>query len=161
MNAEYIEALSDDEFLRRGQPFLPGSGQDAGVRVLAPDLKTRVKRLKEVCEQVEFLYQGKIELDVDAVRPGRRVADAAEALLAAEAALDACPSFSRDGRSKRRWKPSSEQHGWKPRPVLRCRSASAISGKTQHAAAFPMLAALGRERSLARLRDAIAQLEHA
>jgi glutamyl/glutaminyl-tRNA synthetase len=36
----------------------------------------------------------------------------------------------------------------------------AISGKTQTPPLFPMLAALGRERSLARLRDAIALLTH-
>src|SRR5262249_39510041 len=58
MNAEYVRGLSDDEFLRRVQPFLPGPGQEAALRALAPELKTRVRRLKEICDQVEFLYQG-------------------------------------------------------------------------------------------------------
>src|SRR5207247_11326614 len=62
LNGEYIKELSDDEFLLRAQAYLPGPGQERGLRILAPELKTRVKRLRQVCEQVEFLYQGKLEL---------------------------------------------------------------------------------------------------
>jgi glutamyl-tRNA synthetase len=43
---------------------------------------------------------------------------------------------------------------WKPRPFFMSIRV-AISGKTQTPPLFPMLAALGRERSLTRLRDAI------
>src|SRR5437763_8710611 len=68
MNAEYIKALSPDEFLERAAPFLPGPGEDTALRILAPELQTRVKRLKDVCEQAEFLYQGKLELDADVLR---------------------------------------------------------------------------------------------
>jgi glutamyl/glutaminyl-tRNA synthetase len=46
---------------------------------------------------------------------------------------------------------------WKPRQFL-MPVRVAISGKTQTPPLMPMLAALGRERALARLRDAIALL---
>src|SRR4030088_2280893 len=48
MNGKYIEALDDQEFLHRVHPFLHGFGQEGPLRILAPHLKTRVKRLKEV-----------------------------------------------------------------------------------------------------------------
>ena len=50
-----------------------------------------------------------------------------------------------------------EQRAWKPRPFL-MPVRVAISGKTETPPLMSMLAALGRERSLARLRDAIALL---
>jgi glutamyl-tRNA synthetase len=160
MNGKYIEALSDDEFLRRAAPFLPGPGQEDALRVLAPHLKTRVKRLKEVCAQVEFLYAGRIDLDrAMLAAQGGASPTALEALLAAEAALDspAAASFTEDA-VKDALEGEQARHGWKPKPFL-MPVRVAISGKTQTPPLFPMLAALGRERSLTRLRDAIDLLE--
>jgi glutamyl-tRNA synthetase len=156
MNGEYIKALSDDEFLSRAAPFLPGPEPDPGLRVLAPELKIRVRRLKEVCEQVEFLYQGKLDLDASlftAATPSPH-----DALLASEAALDALPD---DGFTiaavETALEAAREKHDWKKGPFygpIRI----ALTGKTRTPPNFAILAALGRERSLARLRDAIAQL---
>src|SRR5258706_14864850 len=103
MNGKYIEALSDDEFLSRAASFLPGPGQEHALRTLAPHLKTRVKRLKEVCDQVEFLYLGRIELDREMLASqGAASPTALDALLAAEAALDAptLDSFTEDAIEK-------------------------------------------------------------
>jgi glutamyl-tRNA synthetase len=160
MNAEYIKSLSDDEFLRRSQVFLPGPGQEDALRVLAPHLKTRVKRLKEVCDQVEFLYQGELDLDREVLaKQGSASPTALEALLAAEAALDSAPDFSTEGLQAA-LESEMARREWKPRPFLMPLRV-AISGKTQTPPLFPMLAALGRERSLPRVRDAIALLTHA
>src|ERR687885_684676 len=157
MNGEYIKNLSDEDFLRRSQPFLPGPGQEDALRVLAPPLKTRVKRLKEVCDQVEFLYQGELDLDRQVLaKQGSAAPTALDALLAAEAALDAASSFSTEG-VQAALEGEMARREWKPRPFL-MPVRVAISGKTQTPPLFPMLAALGRERSLARLRDAIALL---
>jgi glutamyl-tRNA synthetase len=159
LNGEYIRELDDDEFLRRVQPFLPGPGQEAGLRALAPDLKTRVKRLGQVCEQIEFLYQGKLELDVaqfDVPRPA--TPPPLEALVAAETALE---TLEDEGFSvaaiEAALEAERERHDWKKGPFygpIRI----ALTAKTQTPPNYSMLAALGRERSLARLRDAIALL---
>ncbi len=159
MNGEYIQRLSDAEFLDRVQPFLPGPGQESALRLLAPHLKTRVKRLKEVCDQVEFLYQGKLDLERDLlVRQGSATGapTALEALLAAEAALDSLPVFT-ESAIEAALHAEQARREWKPRPFL-MPIRVAISGKTQTPPLFPMLAALGRERTLVRLRDAIALL---
>jgi glutamyl-tRNA synthetase len=161
MNGKYIEALSDEEFLRRIQPFLPGPGQDQALRVLAPHLKTRVKRLKDVCDQVEFLYQGQLDLDRTLFGSGPResVPSVVEALRAAEGALDSLEDG--DGFSEEAIKGALEaeqaRRGWKAAPFFGP-IRIALTAKTKTPPNFPMLAALGKERSLARLRDALAVL---
>ncbi len=160
MNGKYIEALSDDEFLRRASSFLPGRGQEEALRVLAPHLKTRVKRLKEVCEQVEFLYLGRIDLDREMLAAQGSVAPTAlDALLAAEAALDAptLESFTEDEIEKV-LQHERIRHEWKPQPFF-MPIRVAVSGKRKTPPLTPMLAALGKERTLRRLRDAIDLLE--
>jgi glutamyl-tRNA synthetase len=159
MNGEYIKELDDDEFLRRLQPFLPGPGREDGLRILAEDLKTRIKRLNQVGEQVEFLYEGKLDVDIALFGAQREaVPTPLEALLAVESVLEpldgACFSVQ---AIESALDAERQRHGWKPGPFygpIRI----ALTGKTRTPPNFSMLAALGRERSLARLRDAIALL---
>jgi glutamyl-tRNA synthetase len=154
MNGKYIEALSDAEFLRRVDPFLPGPGQEDGLRILAPHLKTRVKRLKEVCDQVEFLYLGELDLDRESMlKQGAASPTALEALMAAESVLGGVSDYSTE-TVQAALEGEMGRREWKPRPFFMSIRV-AISGKTQTPPLFPMLAALGRERSLTRLRDAI------
>jgi glutamyl-tRNA synthetase len=157
LNGEYIRDLSDDDFLGRIQPFLPGAGQEDGLRVLAPHLKTRLKRLGEVCDQVEFLYQGKLDLD-PALFGKAATPSPVDALLAVETALDALDAASFDEANiESALEAERIKHDWKKGPFygpIRL----ALTAKTQTPPNFPMLAALGKDRSLARLRDAIAVL---
>lgn len=161
LNGKYIEALSDDEFLARIQPFLPGSGHEAGLRALAPHLKTRVKRLKDVCDQVDFLFQGDLEMDRELFGSKPAQPTPLEALAAIEAALEPLsPDEFSESDVERALDAERERRGWKPGPFygpLRI----ALTAKTRTPPNFPMLAALGKERSLARLREAIALLTHA
>jgi glutamyl-tRNA synthetase len=161
MNGKYIEALSDADFLSRATPYLSASGQEEALRVLAPHLKTRVKRLKEVCEQVEFLYQGDIELDAALFVTKANVEPTPlDALVALEATLDAVANadFTEAG-VEAALDAERQRRNWKPGPFygpLRI----ALTGKTRTPPNFPMLAALGKTRSLARLHQAIALLTH-
>jgi glutamyl-tRNA synthetase len=161
MNGKYIEALTDDELLSRSASFLPGPGQETGLRILAPHLKTRMKRLKDIGEQVEFLYQGDLELDRELfATKGTPDPAPLEALVALEAALDSIPSERFDEATvESTLDAERERRQWKPGPFygpLRI----ALTGKTRTPPNFPMLAALGKERSLARLRQAISLLTH-
>ena len=159
LNGEYIKALSDDELVTRAAPFLPGPGQEAGLRVLAPELKTRLRRLIEICDQVEFLYQGKLDLDVTLFGTGNP--SPAEALMAVEAALEHVPADAFTAENiETALEAARVEHDWKKGPFFGPIRV-AITGKTRTPPNFPMLAALGKERSLARLRDAIAQLSQA
>ncbi|MGI9144982.1 MAG: glutamate--tRNA ligase [Chloroflexota bacterium] len=157
MNGKYIEALDDDEFLRRAAPFLPGPDQQQSLRILAPHLKTRVKRLKDVGEQVDFLYVGALDLDRETLAgQGGAAPTAADSLLAAEAVLGGLEDFS-TGAVKDALEAEQARRGWKPKPFF-MPIRVAISGKTHTPPLFPMLAALGKQRSLQRLGAALALL---
>jgi glutamyl-tRNA synthetase len=157
LNGEYIKDLSDEEFVRRVQPFLPTASVDPGLMALAPALKTRTRRLNEVCDQVEFLYQGKLELDVALFKSGTTPSPR-EALVGVESALESLPPESFDVATlETALEAAREQHGWGKGPFYGP-VRIALTGKTSTPPNFDMLAALGRDRSLARLRDAIAQL---
>jgi glutamyl-tRNA synthetase len=154
MNGKYIEALPDDELLERARPFLPGPGQEDALRILAPHLKTRVKRLAQVCEQVEFLYVSELDIEPELLaKQGAAEPAAIDALLAAETTLRGVEPYT-DAAIEAAFDADRAQRGWKPRPYF-MPIRVAISGKTQTPPLFPMLAALGRERSLGRLRSAI------
>jgi glutamyl-tRNA synthetase len=113
-----------------------------------------VKRLKQVCDQVDFLYTGKLELDRELLAgQGSAAPTAAESLIAAETALDKLEHFSTHAVEAALDDERTRQ-GWKPRPFF-MPIRVAISGKAHTPPLAPMLAALGKARSLARLRDGI------
>jgi glutamyl-tRNA synthetase len=157
LNGQYIQELSDEEFLRRAEPFLPGPGQHKGLRILAPTLKTRVKRLKQVGEMVEFLFQGDLEVDRELLaKQGSASPTAHQALVAAEAALEHLDPFT-TAQIDVALHAEKDRHAWKPGPFFGS-IRTAITGKTATPPLMEMIAALGRERTLARLRDAVVAL---
>jgi glutamyl-tRNA synthetase len=154
MNNQYLQRLSDDEFLERVRPFLPGSGEDAGMRIMAPHLKERIHRLIHVREQVEFLFADDLDVETDVLlKQGNEATPAAEACLAAAHVLRHVEPYTEDAIGAA-LAAEVERRGWK-RGAFYMPIRVAISGKTKTPPLFPMLAALGRERTLLRLRDAI------
>jgi glutamyl-tRNA synthetase len=156
MNGQYIQRLDHAEFLRRIEPFLPRPGQTEALRVMAPHLKERVKRLCQVREQLEFLYTDELDLDADLLAKQGSPAgpSAADALRTAIEALASVDSFDEPTVDTALKDELSRHDGWKPRffymPIR-----VAVSGKTQTPPLVPMLAALGQDRTLFRLRDAL------
>ena len=157
MNNQHIQLLTDHDLLRRLQPFLPGPGQEDALRIMAPVLKPRLKRLSEVREQLEFLYVDAVEGDPELLRKqGSEATPALEALRVAESVLRDVEPFS-TGVIEQALDQEVDRRGWKKGPAY-MPIRVAISGKTRTPPLMPMLAALGRERSLFRLRDAIDKL---
>ena len=160
LNGKYIEDVSDEALLERIRPFLPGPGEEDGLRILAPHLKTRMKRLKDACEQVEFLYLSEVDVDRDVlIAQGAKTGapSAVEALMAAESALRSVQSYTTEA-IEAALEAEQARREWKPKPFF-MPIRVAISGRTQTPPLFPMLAALGQERALRRLRDAIDAIE--
>jgi glutamyl-tRNA synthetase len=154
MNNQYIQRLSDDELIRRLEGFLPGQGQAEALRILAPDLKERLHRLSDATEQLDFLYTGEVDVDADVLRAqGSEATPAVDALRAAEAVLRCVEPYTKEAIGAA-LEAQVEQRGWKKKPFF-MPIRVAISGKTQTPPLNPMLAALGRERSVQRLKDAI------
>jgi glutamyl-tRNA synthetase len=154
MNNQYLQRLSDDEFLERVRPYLPGPGQEAGMRTMAPHLKERIHRLIQVREQVEFLFADDPDADFELLqKQGNEATPAAEACLAAERVLRHVEPYTEQAIGAA-LEAEVEQRGWK-KGAFYMPIRVAISGKTKTPPLFPMLAALGRARTVQRLRDAI------
>ncbi len=159
MNGEYIRTrLSTEEFADRARPFLEtGLGRrltDAeweAFVALAPLVQERVKVLADVADQVRFLYVEEVEYDERSwskvMKPGSetvltealRRLEAVEAWEtdAIEAALRQMLADLEIGASK----------GLQPIRV-------AVTGSSVSPPLFESLAALGRDRTLRRLRRA-------
>jgi len=154
MNNKYIQNLSDEELLVRMRPFLPDPGQDAALMVLAPYLKERLHRLAEVSELVEFLYTGEIDLDRETLKKqGSAATPALEALRAAESTLRATEPFDIEHVEQSLLR-SADERAWKRGAAL-MPIRYAISGKLKTPPLAPMIVALGRERALQRVEDAL------
>jgi glutamyl-tRNA synthetase len=154
MNNKYIQNLSDDDLLERMRPFLPEPGQEHALRILAPHLKERLHRLSEVTDQVEFLYTGEIDLDRETLeKQGSTATPALDALRAAEAALRSVEPYEVEP-VEHAILSGADERGWKRGAAL-MPIRYAISGKLKTPPLAPMLAALGRERTLQRIEDAL------
>jgi glutamyl-tRNA synthetase len=55
INGEYIRALSDEELTRRLEPFLPRLGAATIARAVPP-LKTRLRKLREAIDYLDYLW---------------------------------------------------------------------------------------------------------
>ncbi len=161
-NAEYIRALSAEEFIAAAGPFLehgawaPGDFDFAAFEVLAPLVQERVRTLAEVPEMVEFLFLPGPAIDERswAKRVVRGPA-AAEILAAALDDYESCP-----------WTAASlhevtaaiaERHQLslgKAQYPLRV----AVTGRDVGPPLFESMEALGREATRERLSRALERL---
>ena len=157
LDGQYIQDLSDDELVRRIQPYLPGPGENEAVRRLAGPLKERLKRLGEAKEQLDFLYNGDLEVDPALLtRQGYDANGAREALASAEAIVRHAEPYE-PGVLEAAFNADCERRGWKRRSYFMTVRVAA-TGQTATPPLFDTLVALGRDRTLCRLRDAMDSL---
>jgi glutamyl-tRNA synthetase len=162
LNGHYIRTADDQELLLRIEdllPYLPGGAAmtarlDASMRakllIAMPGLKERAKTLIELINGTEFLFADR-PLPLD---------EKAQKLLDGEGRqrlADLLPKLETAGH----WKPSeleeivrtyAEASGAKLGKVAQPLRA-ALTGKSVSPPVFDVLAALGREEALARIRD--------
>ena len=164
-NAEYIRALDTDAFLDRARPyFAHGDETEAVLRPLAPLVQQRVRLLTEVEPMVDFLRVDEVDIDEESwqksvVKLGER---AAAMLDAAVAALAGC-AWERDAveaalleaavRAEIVNAEGNPQMAKAQGPVR-----VAVTGRAVGPPLYESLVVLGRERTLARLREARARL---
>jgi glutamyl-tRNA synthetase len=158
LNGQYVQALSDDEFLRRIQPFLPGPDEEAALRRLVPHLKERTKRLSDVGDQVAFLYAKPLKVDAALLlKQGFDRPTAVEALQTSAQLARSVEPFE-PAPLEAAFNAENERRGWKRRAFFMTVRV-ATTGQTATPPLFDTLAALGRERSVARLVAAAQALE--
>jgi len=157
MNGVYIRNLSPKEFLRRSEPFLKNAGvpyKAETILQMSTHLQERVKLLSELPEMVSFLFVDKIDRDLSAMFKKDITKEKATSIL--EQAITILESISEFTVSKveESFREIAASLGLKPGPafsVIRI----AVTGKNVTPPLFESLIALGKEKTLARLKESL------
>lgn len=155
LNGHYLRQLSDEEFLRAAAPFLPSGVTPDDVRWLTTALRERTKRLSELPEQLSWLHDGPIELDVAAVtKKGLPAApEAAKALgIVAERLAELAP-FEPAAIEAALNEVAADLDANRRRFFMSTRVA--VVGGPVSPPLHETIAALGRDRTVTRLRAAV------
>jgi glutamyl-tRNA synthetase len=158
INGHYLRALSDEEYLRVAEPFLPGNLSPADLKWLLNPLRERTKKLSELAEQLDWLVEGTVEVTpADIAKHGLPVpADAATALAAFAAGLAEVEPFEPPAIEQALDAVCTEHGLNRRRGFMTARIA--LVGKPVSPPLHETIAGLGKERALARLRSAAAIL---
>ncbi|TAH53781.1 MAG: glutamate--tRNA ligase [Chloroflexota bacterium] len=162
MNGYYIRALTTDELAERLLPFLTRAGIEADletVKKIAPLVQERLKRLDEFPQLVDFIFQDEISYDPKLLLGNKMNAvESLNALRNAGEVLDNFASFDDEGALEHELRAASEKLGLKPAQffgILRV----AVTGKTVTPPLIGVLKILGKQKTMARVNAALAQLE--
>ncbi len=162
MNGVYIRALGPAEFAGRALPFVEQAlgrpleaAEQGAFAAIAPLVQERARRLTEVGAQVRFLF-AEAEMDPAAWESVMTAPGVGPALEAAAAALEALGAWDKEAiegalRAVLEARGLSARKGLQPIRV-------AVTGSTVSPPLFESLVALGKERSLGRLRAAAGRL---
>jgi glutamyl-tRNA synthetase len=164
INGDHLRALPVEEFLTRVQPFLTQPERSAPVlRKLAADVQTRVRTLAEAEGYVDFLWLDEPVVDDAAWQKALVKDDRAAAMLDATiAGWESCPLEVEP--LKAAMEAAALAAGYRNAeggPQLSKAQAPvrvALTGRGVGPPLFESVVALGRDRTLARLREARASL---
>jgi glutamyl-tRNA synthetase len=153
VNSEYIRALSEPEFVERAQTWLAERWAPVGALV-----QERARTLADVYAMSGFLFLPEPPLDQQAWEKGLRQQPAFRTLLAG--ALEAYGECGWDPETlKNVTLGVGEAAGVPQLGKAQAPIRLAVTGRSVGPPLFESLVALGRERTLARLRSALARLE--
>jgi glutamyl-tRNA synthetase len=158
INATHIRMLTPDDFARRLTAQVEAEGLPVDASVIeraAPLVQERIQTLRQGAQMLRFLLVPDSEFTVDEAAAAKQLDEAGRGVLAAALdALEALPVWTAAAIEETLKSALVQGLGLKPRnafgPVR-----VAITGSTVSPPLFESMEILGRERSLARLRDAL------
>ncbi len=160
MNGEYVRGLSDEEFEKRLRPWLkglvddpPSAEQAERLQAAAPLLKTRIKRLEEAASYLGPVLNG-VEMYPAAVAKGLDQDHVPELLRKAIAALEEVASWDKES-VEATLRAIQQEMDLKPKTAF-LPFFVAITGSTVGLPIFDVMAIIGKQISLERLRAAMA-----
>jgi glutamyl-tRNA synthetase len=161
MNAYYIRQLAPADLATRLQPFLARNGYDvtiAEIEPIVPLVQERLKTLADVVEWTDFFFQGRIDHDPDLL-VGKKMtaAESLSALVQLQQTLDSLPDLQVQ-TTEPRLRQLANDLGLKAGQLFGILRV-ALTGKRVAPPLLESIVILGRETTLARVRDAIHALE--
>ncbi len=168
INGQWIRRLDDDDLVTRLLPFLEAEHAAARidrlptadeVRTVLPMIRERLPTLGAVGDLVGFLWIDSLVMDPATIVPKRW--DAATTAAALGAARETIAAIGEVSFESEELEPPlralAEARGWKAGDLFMAIRV-AVTGRTATPPLFDTLVALGRDRALARLDEAIAAL---
>jgi len=162
MNGEYIRAMAPEAFARRVEPLLRGAIGDGvddrwdAFMELVPLVQARTKVLGDAVDQVRFLFTDALSYDERSWEKVMTKDGVVEVLGAAVARLSVVELFDHDAIESTLRSMAEELGVGAGKAFQPVRVA--VTGSSVSPPLFESLAALGRERSLERLRTALGRL---
>ena len=159
INAEYVRALPVEEFLDRAQPFLTRPGAIEALAPLGALVQERVRILSEVEPMIAFLLDDELDVDTDAWTKAMNGKAAPEMLAATIDGLEGLGSWTAP-EIRTAIEAAAVAVGLvnaEGQPQLSKAQAPvrvATTGRSVGPPLFESLEALGRDRTLSRLRAA-------
>jgi glutamyl-tRNA synthetase len=156
MNEQYIHALPTDELAKRIYPFLIEAGVEVDTdRLLkiTPEIRERITTLKDAVEATDFLFARTVSPDPkQLVGRGMTPESTWAVLKQAETILSTFEPFEAEPL-EHAFRAAAETAGLKPGPFF-TPIRVAVTGKTVSPPLFGSIAALGRAKTIERLRNA-------
>ncbi|HOB54449.1 MAG TPA: glutamate--tRNA ligase [Acidobacteriota bacterium] len=156
MNLQYIKALPPDDLYRRSMPFLeaipgfPGPYGPAALRELAGLFRERMNTLAEITRHAEYFFQEPEAYDEKGLKNALKTPDLPAVVEALAARLAAVDPFAHDP-IEAAVRAVAEGRGIGAGKVIHP-ARLALSGRTEGPGLFELMAVLGRDRCVARLR---------
>jgi glutamyl-tRNA synthetase len=162
MNEQYIHALPIDELAQRVYPFLIEAGIEVDTERLLkimPEIRERITTLKDAVEATDFLFAEAVTPDPKQLIGKGMTKESTLAVL--RQATDLICTFEPFEAEplEQAFRQAAEAAGMKPGPFF-TPIRVAVTGKTVSPPLFASIIALGREKTIERLRMAQQILEH-
>jgi glutamyl-tRNA synthetase len=169
LNGQWIRRLSSEDLIDRLRPFVAAE-HDAGridrmpddeeLAALLPVVRDRLPTLGAIGDLVGFLWVDRLDVDPATLVPKRWDRETAvEGLRAAAATIDATAQIAFEADElEPPLRALADERGWKAGDLFMAIRV-AVTGRTATPPLFDTLVALGRERTLERIRAAIELLE--
>ncbi len=156
MNKQYIKALPPEELAKRVYPFLINAGLEVDTdRLLkiTPDIQERLETLKDAVELTDFLFVETVSPDpAQLISKGMSKEATLVVLKQAESLISTFEPFEAEPL-EHAFRAAAEAAGMKPTPFF-TPIRVAVTGKTVSPPLFGSIVALGREKTLERLKKA-------
>jgi glutamyl/glutaminyl-tRNA synthetase len=169
LNGQWIRRLSSEDLIDRLRPFVAAEHEagridrmpsDEELTALLPVVRDRLPTLGAIGDLVGFLWVDRLDVDPGVLVPKRwDRKTAVEGLTAAAETIDAAAEVAFEADElEPPLRALAEERGWKAGDLFMAIRV-AVTGRTATPPLFDTLVALGRERTLERLRAAIELLE--
>ncbi|MEP4076760.1 glutamate--tRNA ligase [Haloferula sp.] len=163
LNQQHLMKLGANDFAYAARPFVEAAGlldaeseREAIYIRSAEAVQDKVRLLSEVPDAIAFILQDDISIDPDSLAKVAKNEQASSLLSALADAFDALPEWSADS-AKSTIGETAKAHGAKPGQLM-FPTRVALSGKSGGPDLGDILALLGRDRSIARLRHLASSL---